>query len=226
MSNARRLDSSNAALKTLQSLALFGLTALALPAVPAEESVVLPASEPVAGLSQEDWSRAWWQWAHSFETSRGPVADRTGELCGLGQSGPVWFLAGTYGTKRTIRTCSIPRGRYLFFPLINYAVMPPPGRPVTCDAVKGSAARLTDHATGLVLEIDGVRTPDLMTHRLATSECFDIGVLVEPKVRIFPSAANGYYVMVRPLASGTHTLEFGGVLPDSLQGVTYTLIVE
>ena len=213
-------------MKTLQSLTLVGLAALGLPAVPAEESAVVPASESVEGRSQEDWSRAWWQWAHSFETKRSPVADRTGELCGLGQSGPVWFLAGTYGTKRTIRTCSIPRGKYLFFPLVNYAVMPPPGRPVTCDAVKASAAQLTDHATGLLLEVDGVQTADLMTHRLATRECFDIGVLAQPKVRIFPSAANGYYVMVRPLPPGTHTLDFGGVLPGVLQGVTYTLTIE
>lgn len=38
------------------------------------------------------------------------------------QSSEVWFLAGTYGTPRTIRTCRVPRDKYLFFPLINYVV--------------------------------------------------------------------------------------------------------
>ena len=42
----------------------------------------------------------------------------------------------------------------------------------------------------------------------------------------FPSAANGYYVMLRPLDPGTHTLNFGGVLPGMMQAITYTLHVE
>jgi len=41
-----------------------------------------------------------------------------------------------------------------------------------------------------------------------------------------PSAKNGYYVMLRPLARGTHTVNFGGILPESTQAITYTLIVE
>lgn len=64
----------------------------------------------VEDMSQEDWSRAWWQWAGSFPRQDSPVADRTGELCGQKQKGPVWFLAGTYGTQRTIRTCHV-RGK-------------------------------------------------------------------------------------------------------------------
>ena len=41
-----------------------------------------------------------------------------------------------------------------------------------------------------------------------------------------PSAASGYYIMLRPLSRGTHTLNFGGILPDNTQAVTYTLKVE
>lgn len=42
----------------------------------------------------------------------------------------------------------------------------------------------------------------------------------------YPSAANGYYVMVNPLPPGKHEINFGGILPDMAQAVTYTLIVE
>ena len=60
---------------------------------------------------------------------------------GHSQSGPVWFLADTYGTKRTIRTCTVPRGKHLFFPLINYVVMlPASGRSVSGMAIMSSAA--------------------------------------------------------------------------------------
>jgi hypothetical protein len=187
---------------------------------------LLPPGESVAGLSQAEWSRVWWQWAASFDRNESPVADQTGEHCHRKQRGDVWFLAGTYGTRRTVRTCKVPRGKYLFFPLINYVVMPPVDRPVTCRAVMNSAASITNDPSALILEFDGAQIPNLLEHRQATSQCFDMGVQSEPKVRVFPSAANGYYVMLRPLSPGTHTLNFGGALPSMLQAVTYTLHVE
>ena len=65
----------------------------------------------------------------------------------------------------------------------------------------------------------GLLTALLLAH--SASQAAD--VLVQP---VYPSAANGYYVMLRPLPPGRHTLNFGGVLPSMLQAVTYTLIVE
>jgi hypothetical protein len=208
----------------ISALLLVALSATS--AKPQEESVVVPVDELVASIAQEEWSRIWWQWAGSFEQQDSPIADQTGELCGSRQSGPVWFLAGTYGTKRIIRACTIPSGKYLFFPLINYVVMPPASRQVSCMAVMSSAAQMTEQVSGLLLEVDGVRALDLVRHRLATHGCFDMGSLAEPKARVFPSAANGYYVMLRPLQAGKHILNFGGALPSMLQGVTYTLTVE
>ena len=192
----------------------------------ADDDLIVPPKSQVEGLSQEEWSRAWWQWAGSFEMSESPIADRSGALCGSKQKGPVWFLAGTYGTHRTIRTCKVPRGKYLFFPLINYAVMPPVDRRVDCTAVKASAAEMTDHASKLIVDVDGVRIKNLATYRQATGKCFDMGVLAEPKTRVYPSAANGYYVMLKPLSPGKHVLNFGGALPSMLQAVTYTLEIE
>jgi hypothetical protein len=180
----------------------------------------------VGGMSQEDWSRAWWQWAGSFSRQDSPVADRTGELCGEKQKGPVWFLAGTYGTQRTVRTCRVPSGKHLFFPLINYVVMPSQDRSTTCASAMETARRITDDPAALVLEVDGVRIANLATSRQATKQCFDMGALTEAQYKIFPSAANGYYVMLKPLPPGTHVLNFGGALPGMLQAVTYTLIVD
>lgn len=192
----------------------------------ADESPLLPATAAVAGVSQQDWSRRWWEWAGSFDREESPVADRTGALCGVGQSGPVWFLAGTYGTRRTIRTCRVPQGKHLFFPLINYVVARGAGSGSDCEELTQTAARITDRAAALVLEIDGVRHEDLEQHRLATDGCFDLGARTPERFRIYPTAADGYYVMLKPLPPGRHTLNFGGALPSVLQAVTYTLIVE
>jgi hypothetical protein len=209
-------------------LAIFVLLVAVSPVAPtyALDDLTVPPKIPVAGLSQAEWSRAWWQWAGSFERNESPIADGSGALCGSKQNGPVWFLAGTYGTRRTIRTCKMPRGKYLFFPLVNYVVMPPVNRKVNCTAVMTSAASMTDNAFALILEVDGVRIENLAAYRQATKECFDMGVLAEPKAHVFPSAANGYYVMLKPLSPGKHVLNFGGALPGMLQAVTYTLEIE
>jgi hypothetical protein len=85
----------------------------------AGEDLTVAPNEPAAGLSQAEWSRNWWQWAGSFDQDQSPIADRTGALCNAKQDGPVWFLAGTYGTRRTVRTCKVPSGKYLFFPRVK-----------------------------------------------------------------------------------------------------------
>ena len=190
-----------------------------------QESPLIPPYERVAGQSQEDWSRAWWQWAATFERYESPVADPTGELCASNQSGDVFFLAGTYGTARTIRTCTVPRGKYLFFPIINYVVMPGRDRTLGCADAIGHAAQITDGLVKILLEVDGKPYEGLAAHRQAT-DCFDLGALSAPSIRMYPTAANGYYVMLRPLPPGEHTINFGGWLPSMIQLVTYTLIVE
>lgn len=81
-------------------------------------------------------------------------------------------------------------------------------------------------ASALVLDVDGERTPNLMAYRQATAQCFDLGARTEEKMKMFPSAANGYYVMLKPLSRGKHEINFGGALPNMMQAVTYTLEVE
>lgn len=191
----------------------------------AASDLTVPPTQSVDGQSQAEWSRVWWQWAASFDQSESSITDKTGELCGAKQSGPVWFLAGTYGTHRTVRLCNVPKGKYLFFPLINYVVTRPLAREVSCKSVMHDAERLTNGVSALVLEIDGQRIENLESFRQPT-KCFNIAELSTPKQFIFPSAANGYYVMLKPLEPGTHVINFGGALPRMLQAVTYTVVVE
>lgn len=212
-------------LKKLLLLFVFAAgTAFAQERTPNE--ILVPASAPVAGKSQAEWSQIWWQWAASFDRDESPVADTTGENCTNGQSGAVWFLAGTYGTKRTVRTCHVPAGKTLFFPLINYVMAPNGNGKLTCESAIASVSRTTANPSALILSVDGKRFENLAVHRQATPACFDLGVLAAGRPRIFPSAANGYYVALYPLPVGTHRIEFGGALPGMLQAVTYELVVE
>lgn len=213
-------------MRTLQFVAAFAACFAALASSFAWTDIAVPPAEPVAGISQADWSKAWWQWAGSFSRTDSPIADLTGKNCHLKQSGPVWFLAGTYGTRRTVRTCTVPRDKYVFFPLINYVVMPTTRDATGCASFTQTAKAITDHPANLILDLDGRRVDNLAGYRQSTTPCFDMGAFTEPKYRVFPSAANGYYVMLRPLSPGEHVLNFGGMLPTMSQAVTYTLLVE
>ena len=63
-------------------------------------------------------SAEWWQLFLSLPASGNPLLDNSGSSCGFGQRGSEWFLVGSLGGTVT-RTCSIPEGTVLFFPLIN-----------------------------------------------------------------------------------------------------------
>lgn len=207
-------------------LTLLGGAGHAMAQSPAAMPALVPPGEAVAGRSQASWSEIWWQWAWSFRLDESPVADATGARCASRQSGEVFFLAGSFGTRRTVRTCTVPRGQHLFFPLINVLAPPSDSGAGDCLQAMRTAAGRTAQPAALLLAVDGQRFEALETHRQATIGCFDLGALNIPPVRLWPAAANGFYAMLRPLPPGRHTVEFGGALPDMLQAVTYTLIVE
>ncbi|KQV87997.1 MULTISPECIES: hypothetical protein [unclassified Roseateles] len=198
------------------------LTLLLATTVPTQaQAQLIPPGKAIAGATQEEWSKRWWHWALSFDEEDSPVADTDGSLCASGQSGPVWFLAGTYGTKRTVRRCSIPVGKTLFFPLINFIAFPPDDEREACASLMLRAESLTEAPAALVLDLNGKRFAGLEAHRQATKGCF----LVAPDDDA-PAAGNGYYVALGPLKRGRYTLNFGAILPSMSQAVTYTLDVK
>jgi hypothetical protein len=83
---------------------------------------VLPPHANSHGASYGEWAGRWWAWAWTQPYAVNPVFDRTGEFCAQGQSGSVWFLAGTfiYNLPEIVtRNCTIPVGKALFFPVYN-----------------------------------------------------------------------------------------------------------
>jgi len=188
--------------------------------------VVLSPTTPVSGRSQGEWSEKWWIWASSFPSDSSPISDRTGARCGAGQTGPVWFLAGAFGSALVERRCTIPRGAYLFFPLVNYVVTPDGTHPLTCDAATREARRVTESRTVLVAVVDDRKVADLAKYRQVSPDCFDLAAGAKVGVSVFPSAANGYFLMLSPLAPGRHSLRFGGELPTLRQAIRYELTVE
>src|SRR5574341_1319356 len=58
---------------------------------------VLPPRATAYGMTYGEWSARWWQWGLGQPAATNPIDDPTGAFCDVGQSGPVWFLAGTFG---------------------------------------------------------------------------------------------------------------------------------
>lgn len=202
----------------LLSVLAFGF---AQAAEPSSKEVVAPRS-PVAGVDQSEWSVRWWQWAASFDDDESPILDRTGASCASKQTDKVWFLAGVYGSAPVKRACTIPRGRHLFFPIVNYMVQSLPDQVMTCPEMTYLAKQLTDEAANLTLIIDDVEFNDLAAFRQVPSDCFN---LLERIGDTREAAANGYFVMLKPLKPGRHIIKWGGKLASIRQGVIYEITV-
>lgn len=213
---------------------LSGLIALAgcITVRPAED-YVLPPHATVAGKTLGEYGAEWWQWSLSVPLEDSPVKDLTGEKCASGQAGDIWFLAGTYESRPITRRCAVPQGRHIFFPVINMVYWRPPQRPVSCEAVKTAAAINNDHLESIEAKIDGVDIPSMRDHREESPICFDVFARVSRAEKAppgYPAATDGYWIMLKPLPAGRHTISFrarynrpGQPYGALTQDVTYTL---
>jgi hypothetical protein len=239
--------------RTGLAISLIAALALAIPVHGAQAAststpgVLPPASKPY-GLTYAQWSARWWQWAFSIPGSVNPLFDTTGEQCGQGQSGPVWFLAGLFFAPPTLpntadRTCTVPAGKALFFPVANNECdsTPPPATPAQCRPFLVSQATYTN----LAVEVDGTAISGLNTTGCPTaspsgdafiqaqpSYCVgsDPFLFTMPQDNIYTALADrglgapvdagtytgltiGVYLMLAPLSAGQHKVHIHAFAP-------------
>jgi hypothetical protein len=190
---------------------------------------VLPPQSHPYGESYGEWVVDWWQWVLSIPADRNPLTDPTGEFAGEGQHGPVWFVAGTFGDSAE-RTYKVPAGKALFVPVFNWIFgagafdcdPSNPGVPcVVCDLEQLAAAN-TEVADVLEVFIDGVAVQNVRRYEASSPGPFAVcypenSVVGLPAGRYFPMVADGYWLMLKPLARGTHEIRFHVRYP----GLTY-----
>jgi hypothetical protein len=197
------------------------------------------ANPKVYGKTYGEWSAAWWQWAASFPSDMNPLTDETGEFCDLGQSGPVWFLAGTLGGEAE-RSCTIPAGKALFYPLVNVVWIdcPPPSTDADISdedvrfilaaytAAGDSACQLTSTIDSYYSELFGTDIPQPISallrpavrsqspvFRVNLPEDSILGGSCDPALEpglTGRSISEGYWVMLPPLEVGEHVLTLHG----------------
>jgi hypothetical protein len=205
----------------------------ALPAAAASLYVHPPDSWP-AGKPYSVHAADWWKWALAQTVDTSAVLDETGANCATGQTGSVWYLAGTFSGLPTLRQCTVPFRTTLVIPVINaaYFAFPSDPKPKRTEAyLRKQVADIAD-ATDLELTIDGVSVPDVASWyeesivfglTLPADNVFGVpsGTVLDPAVDA------GYYVAVDDLSPGQHTIHFHAEAPDGfVVDVTYELTVQ
>jgi serine/threonine protein kinase len=132
------------------------------------------------------------------------------------QTSDVWFLAAPFGT--IVRTCVIPSGKSLFFPLFNVEcsnIEGPPFYGVSAGAQAAIAQYWADHIVDLFCELDGVPLSNLDAYRVQSPQI----TFNAPAPWILgtdggrgTSCGDGYFVLLAPLPPGRHTLHLGGAM--------------
>jgi hypothetical protein len=171
----------------------------------------------------------WWQWALQAPAANTPLVD-DGTNCRVGQQGPVWFLAGTFGSgdpvTPTERNCDVPNGKAIFFPVLTSvygAFLNDPPDQRTSEYVR-SATNSCDRDTVQMLSvtIDGIPVKDPTKYYTSSYESpiFQIQLPTDnflgatsgdvPELLLSPSAHQGFYIFIASLTPGQHTIEWAG----------------
>lgn len=170
----------------------------------------------------------WLRWALGQSYADGPIADQTGEKCGLGQEGPVWYLAGTFGGP-VVRECDIPVGKQLFFPLVNrWCVFPEEYYPTEASMIadlpllEAWYEEKYQATCELTLRIDGQEVLDFESlHEdfyIRVMDLFELDLHEDHWAPdyfaggIMPAIGDGHYALVPPLSPGDHVIEFSGAI--------------
>lgn len=196
---------------------------------------VYPRDSVVFGGTYSSWAAAWQQWADAIPAKEHPLFDTAD--CSKGQSGPVWFLGGKFcrvddtecAKKPAVRSCTVPQGTALFFPVVNFGCLNGEAEAGYC----GDKAVVTEmrtfigdaigKTTDLQVTVDGARLRgDLHEYRVQSPVYTAIlpeGNLLEAVgEKINPGAYwgvdDGVYILLEPLPPGDHVLNFKGTFPQ------------
>jgi uncharacterized protein YecT (DUF1311 family) len=173
----------------------------------------------VAGHSQANWSKEYWRWSKSFPPGQGPTDDQSGVRCSSGQPDKVWFLTGSIASKPVQRQCTIPAGRPIFFPVLaSHAEAP--AKSATCNTLLGVLNSHTLSAKNLKVLLDGKEIAAILPRWRQATDCYKQGESI--------ISSDGYWLALKPLPPGKHTLRFGGEMEQDgfRQDVTYDLLVQ
>jgi hypothetical protein len=213
---------------TLVAIILFGFAILnglsETPFIQAQQNnsnssmvAVFPPDSKPYNMTYGEWTAKWIQWEYSMPEEDNPAVDDTGENCGNNQTGPVWFLAGTFGGAVT-RQCTIPSDRAILVPIIlglcESATDPALD---TEEELRSCAKADQDLVIGKEITVDGVNIGNLDSYRFQ-SPLFNLTFPENNIAGVPPQTAkavsDGFWILLEPLSPGSHEIHFKAALGD------------
>ena len=174
---------------------------------------------PASPNTYKELSAKWWQWAASTPgTADGPFGNGNVD-CGVNQpKGNTWLLEAS--APAADRSCAIPAGTRLFFPVVNLECSSLEADPFFGGSVAERQACVQKEAFTLVpllAELDGTALVSDFTAGTVISPNFPINAVAGnvfgiPEGRGF-SVSKGTWLLLAPLSSGCHELHFAGSVP-------------
>jgi hypothetical protein len=234
-------DERSEEMKRVVLMALGVVLALALASPMAFAQVEQRAQ--ASGASGE-LAAAWWQWALSKPAADNPLFEGDPNYSDAQCNGePVtatpdetWFLAGLAGTAAVERTCTMPAGSQLFFPVVTQVfVFTDPNKDTDAQARESASGfinnLLADPDFEMTVTVDG---KEINNNRIVRAETPFFQVQLPKKnvfgvpAREYRAFADGLWVTLRPLPPGEHTIQWEMSAPNAgfSQDVTYHLTVE
>jgi hypothetical protein len=192
---------------------------------------VLPPDASWGGATRGEWAGRMWQWAVSMPEAVNPGFDTTGERCGYGQFGPVFFLPGAFVPDAFERTCVVPEGTALYLGAGGSecsTVEPPPFFGRNEEELRACAKEGTDAILELSLTINGEEVPNLEDYRVV-SPMFTM-TFAEDNFFGVPagaawSVADDYSVLVAPLPPGEYEFTGSALFPGESEPFVSTVHV-
>ncbi len=196
--------------------AVSGPTSALSPTLPHNSFAFAPSAHP-HGHSQEVWSARWWTWNMELPVTDHPGTPTPNFDVSAGQSGKVWFLAAPFddgSPESTQRSCTIPRGKSLFVALVNGEWSSLEGY-LTEQEQRDAAVLQADHIvpSSLFCTLDGEALDDPSDYRFESPQfSFDAPTpwIFGPTGGPATAVADGYFVFLKKLHPGQHTLHVGG----------------
>ncbi len=215
-------------------------------------SLVVAPHSVVDGKTLQEWAAVWAKWFWAFPVNDNPMRDTTGEKAKFGDLGRIFLLAGWFGTPPSgtiYRSVTIPANKCIFFALES-ATDDNVGNGCTTPGTTKCDGRLTIDALfaqlgelvkpiSLHASVDGKQLLNLWAHK-ETAPVFSYTLQLTDNLyqgvngyagpdalgTVFPVVADGYYLMLRPLSVGHHTINFGSTTNFVGQELTVDITYE
>jgi hypothetical protein len=209
----------------------------------AHQPNIAPIHSHPYGQTYSEWATDWWQVALETPASVNPITDSSGEHCDEGNMGNVWFLFGSLEPATIERSCEIPVGTALFFPVVSVfqgAFLNDPPEQRTEEFIRARVDCVEQAASTLQFEFNGTPVPGVDQFFKKSGAFYDVqlpednifGATEEqiPELLLSPSADAGFYLLLRPLPPGDYDLHWEASTDECFvpveQNVTYHLTIK